>query len=602
MMLLTKAHRIDREVLASSSRLTNKRGLWWHDRGLLKLNFLIVIPLMSEYVQGYDASLINNVQQLKIWQKEFHYPKGSLLGNLSASYWVGNVLGVFFITPLSDRFGRRIAMFFGSLVAILGTALCTGAINAGMFIVGRILLGIGGVVVGAIGPVLVAELAYPGTFRLRSTWSWRIPSVFQALPPIAQALGIFLLPEPPRWLVSKGREDAALDVLSQYHANGNWEDEVVQFEYREIVGTIELEIAAKQTRWSELWRGRGNQWRMFIMIFFGICKQWSGNGVVSYYLHTMLNDVGITTAFQQTLITATSQMFSFACSVGFAFLPARVGRRPLLLWSMGLMWLVFTIITILTGVFTHTKYKPPPMPLSLSSILQVCTGQISFGKNGTQESTTRSQAGKDFGLVSSLNGSLFFQRIGETTPSVGSINGMLVKEYIQALTDENLIRVEKIGSGNWYWSFTSDAKKSKENSINKLKQEETKLFASMADAEQQIENEMTKRQEDDEMLLDGGSDRQDLTEAYEALVKENDALDKGLALYSDNDPAEIFRKIEETNKLRESTSRWTDNLESLESFLVTLTGDRAQAGDIMLQACGDDYILGEGLKELVVPN
>lgn len=35
---------------------------------------------------------------------------------------------------------------------------------AGMFIVGRLLLGIGGVVVGAIGPVLVAELAYPGKF------------------------------------------------------------------------------------------------------------------------------------------------------------------------------------------------------------------------------------------------------------------------------------------------------------------------------------------------------------------------------------------------------------------------------------------------------
>lgn len=35
---------------------------------------------------------------------------------------------------------------------------------AGMFIAGRLLLGIGGVVVGAIGPVLVAELAYPGIF------------------------------------------------------------------------------------------------------------------------------------------------------------------------------------------------------------------------------------------------------------------------------------------------------------------------------------------------------------------------------------------------------------------------------------------------------
>jgi len=252
-----------------------------------------------------------------------------------------------------------------------------------MFIVGRLLLGIGGVVVGAIGPVLVAELAYPsqratatalsntqysmgaiiaawitfGTFRLHSTWAWRIPSIFQALPSVLQALGIFLLPESPRWLVSKGREDAALNVLAKYHANGDREDEVVQFEFREIVGTIELEISAKQTTWISVWRGPGNKWRIFIMIWFGICKQWSGNGIVSYYLHTMLDDVGITTTLDQTLITATSSMFSFACSVGFAFLPGRVGRRPLLLWSMALMWLVFTIITILTGVFTYTKSK-----------------------------------------------------------------------------------------------------------------------------------------------------------------------------------------------------------------------------------------------------
>jgi len=63
------------------------------------------------------------------------------------------------------------AMFFGSVVAVVGTALCTAAQNgmlylrrrgksthtdqnlAGMFIAGRLLLGVGGVVVGAIGPV-----------------------------------------------------------------------------------------------------------------------------------------------------------------------------------------------------------------------------------------------------------------------------------------------------------------------------------------------------------------------------------------------------------------------------------------------------------------
>lgn len=38
---------------------------------------------------------------------------------------------------------------------------------------------------------------------------------------------------------------------------------------------------------------------------------------------------------------------------------------------------------------------------------------------------------------------------------------MVVKDYLQALSGEGLIRVEKIGSGNWYWSFLSDAKQGK---------------------------------------------------------------------------------------------------------------------------------------------
>lgn len=71
----------------------------------------------------------------------------------------------------------------------------------------------------------------------------------------------------------------------------------------------------------------------------------------------MLKSAGITKEIQTTLITATSAMFSFASSVAFAFLPGRVGRRPLMLWSMALMWLVFSLITACTGVYVETGSK-----------------------------------------------------------------------------------------------------------------------------------------------------------------------------------------------------------------------------------------------------
>jgi hypothetical protein len=66
---LVKTAAADRNTLAATTPLNNKHGHWWNDRGLRTLNFLLFIPLMSEYVQGYDASLINNVQQLTVWQK-----------------------------------------------------------------------------------------------------------------------------------------------------------------------------------------------------------------------------------------------------------------------------------------------------------------------------------------------------------------------------------------------------------------------------------------------------------------------------------------------------------------------------------------------------
>ncbi len=79
-------------------------------------------------------------------------------------------------------------------------------------------------------------------------------------------------------------------------------------------------------------------------------------------------------------------------------------------------------------------------------------------------------------------------------PAVGSINAMQVKDDLQGLQDENQIRVEKIGSGNWYWSFKSDAKKVKENTIDTLKAEKSRLIVSLSETERQIEEETAKRE------------------------------------------------------------------------------------------------------------
>lgn len=186
-------------------------------------------------------------------------------------------------------------------------------------------------------------------------------------------------------------------------------------------------------------------------------------------------------------------------------------------------------------------------------------------------------------------------------PSVASINQMQVKDYLQSLQDEYLIRVEKIGSGNWYWCFSSDAKKTKENVLNMLKTEETKLQASITALEGQLEEELAKREDDEEMLEGTGMDRKALLETHETLLKELAGIDKELACYTDNDPAEVLRKVDETKSLKSSAMIWTDNIESLESYLAGMFGDRTMVADMMKRACGDEYVEGEGLKDLQCP-
>lgn len=89
-------------------------------------------------------------------------------------------------------------------------------------------------------------------------------------------------------------------------------------------------------------------------------------------------------------------------------------------------------------------------------------------------------------------------------PPVASINGMQVKDYLQALSDDNKIRVEKIGSGNWYWSFPSDEKKAKEAMLEKAQEEFGKANATLTELQAKVDEAGAAREEDEDMLMETG--------------------------------------------------------------------------------------------------
>lgn len=138
----------------------------------------------------------------------------------------------------------------------------------------------------------VASWVTFGSFKIPSSWAWRIPSAIQGIPSLVQVFLIPFAPESPRWLVSRGRDKEALRILAHYHADGNENDPLIQFEFAEIKNSIKAEHDQKRTEWLQLIRTRGNRRRMFVIIAIAVFSQWSGNGLVSYYLNQVFLTIG----------------------------------------------------------------------------------------------------------------------------------------------------------------------------------------------------------------------------------------------------------------------------------------------------------------------
>jgi hypothetical protein len=112
--------------------------------------------------------------------------------------------------------------------------------------------------------------------REGSNWSWRIPSLVQAVGSVLQICLIWFIPESPRWLVSRGRESQAARILARYHANsGDERDPLVMFEMAQIRHALKLEKEyARGSNFVSLFRTPGNRRRMRIIIAIALFSQW----------------------------------------------------------------------------------------------------------------------------------------------------------------------------------------------------------------------------------------------------------------------------------------------------------------------------------------
>ena len=183
------------------------------------------------------------------------------------------------------------------------------------------------------------------------------------------------------------------------------------------------------------------------------------------------------------------------------------------------------------------------------------------------------------------------KELEKNLPGVASISSMQVKDYLQTLSDEGKIRVEKIGSGNWYWSFLSEEKANRDNILSGLMAEKEKVDAAVEMLRGQVGAADTMRGKDEE--------RDGLVKANVQLEGEVGALKKELEGYKDGDPGEVEKRRKEMEAFKMEAETWTDNIGVLEGRLKERLGGSAEHLEALQRdVYGSEFVEGEGLKEL----
>lgn len=197
---------------------------WLKNPNLRTTYFMLFFVMLTSATNGYDGSMVNGLLTLEQFTSYMGDPSGSIKGLFSGILFLGS-LAALPVTPyIADGLGRRWGIVTGSTIMLGAVALQSASVNYQMFIAARFFLGFGVAIAHGAAPLLITEVCHPqhravfttiynttwyigsiiaawltyGTNRIDNQWSWRIPSIAQALPPellTKQLRAAFSLPE-----------------------------------------------------------------------------------------------------------------------------------------------------------------------------------------------------------------------------------------------------------------------------------------------------------------------------------------------------------------------------------------------------------------------
>jgi sugar porter (SP) family MFS transporter len=321
-----------------------------------------LIVALGGLLMGFDASVISGVN--KFVQIDFNLTDLEL-GFSVSSLTIIAALAMMVSGPLSDRFGRRVLL---KACAIIFTISAIGSAIAPNFILFLIFRMLGGIGVGAsliLAPMYIAEIAPPAqrgklvSFNqlnivigislaffsnylilnlgnsdaswvqtlgiAENNWRWMLG--VEALPAVIYFFGLYIVPRSPRWLIMKGLDEEAEKVMLKFE-----DDEKAKENIAAVHESLKSEEGKQRTPITELFKPAFTL-VLTIGLVIGVLQQITGINAVFFYAPMIFEQSGIGTDasfIQAILVGITNLVFTILAMA----LIDKLGRKPLLIFGV----------------------------------------------------------------------------------------------------------------------------------------------------------------------------------------------------------------------------------------------------------------------------
>ncbi|KAF7120241.1 hypothetical protein RHSIM_Rhsim13G0116000 [Rhododendron simsii] len=351
-------------------------SLAWRNPYVLRLAFSAGI---GGLLFGYDTGVISGAllyirDDFKAVDKETVLQE-SIVSMAVAGAIVGAAVGGW----LNDRYGRRTTILIADFLFFIGAVIMAAAPNPSLLIVGRVFVGLGVGMASMTSPLYISEaspakirgalvstngfLITGGQFlsylinlaftKAPGTWRWMLGVA--GVPALVQFILMLLLPESPRWLYRKGREEEAKTILRKIYPA-----EDVEAEIQALKESVETEIQEKgsseKINFVKLLKTKTVRRGLIAGVGLQVFQQFVGINTVMYYSPTIVQLAGFAsnqTALLLSLVTAGLNALGSIVSIYFI---DRMGRKKLLVFSLcG----VIISLGVLSAVFHETTTHSP---------------------------------------------------------------------------------------------------------------------------------------------------------------------------------------------------------------------------------------------------